>query len=114
MQLKYIPNIYYIYMYMYPSSPHKNSSKTMENKIEQLGEFNSLILVDVLYRSIHHSHMIVWEIGCGELAAGQSCALGRVMWKKYLPRDTVEPMEAAVRNSNGIIYKHLKLRLQLS
>ena len=33
MQLKYITNID-LYMYMYPSSPHKNSSNTMENKIE--------------------------------------------------------------------------------
>ena len=33
MQLKYMTNI--DYMYMYPSSPHKNSSNTMEkNKIE--------------------------------------------------------------------------------
>ena len=32
MQLKYITNI--DYMYMYPSSSHKNSSNTVENKIE--------------------------------------------------------------------------------
>ena len=32
MQLKYITNI--DYMYMYPLSSHKNSSNTMENKIE--------------------------------------------------------------------------------
>ena len=32
MQLKYIIKIDYVYMY--PSSPHKSSSSTMENKIE--------------------------------------------------------------------------------
>ena len=32
MQLKYITNI--DYMYMYPSSSHKNSSNTMEKTIE--------------------------------------------------------------------------------
>ena len=32
MQLKYITNI--DFMYMYPSSSHKNSSNTIENKIE--------------------------------------------------------------------------------
>ena len=32
MQLKYITNI--DYMYMYQSRSHKNSSNTMENKIE--------------------------------------------------------------------------------
>ena len=32
MQLKYITNI--DYRYMCPSSPHKNNSNTMENKIE--------------------------------------------------------------------------------
>ena len=32
MQLNYISII--DYMYMYPSSSHKNSSNTMENKIE--------------------------------------------------------------------------------
>ena len=32
MQLKYITNI--DYMFMYPSSSHKKSSNTMENKIE--------------------------------------------------------------------------------
>ena len=42
-------------MYMYPSSSHKNSSNTMENKIEYLGEFNSLLLVDLLYRSKRRS-----------------------------------------------------------
>ena len=35
MQLKYTTSIdYTMYVYMYPSSPHKNSSNTMENKIE--------------------------------------------------------------------------------
>ena len=51
MQLKYITNN----DYMYPSSSHKNSSNAMENKIEQLGEFSSLLLVDLLYRSKRHS-----------------------------------------------------------
>ena len=32
MQLKYTTSI--DYMYMYPSSPHKNSLNTKENKIE--------------------------------------------------------------------------------
>ena len=35
------------------------------------------------------------------------------MWTKCLPRDTVQPMEAALRNSNEIICKHRKLRLQV-
>ena len=41
------------------------------------------------------------------------CAPGRVMWTKCLPRDTVQAMEAALRNSNEIICKHRKLRLQV-
>ena len=40
MQLKYITNI----DDMYPSSSNKNSSNTVENKIEWLGEFNSLLV----------------------------------------------------------------------
>ena len=38
---------------------------------------------------------------------------GRVMWTKCLPRDTLQPIEAALRNSNEIICKHKKLRLQV-
>ena len=53
MQFKYITNI--DYMYLYPSSPHKNNSNTIENKIEELGEFNSLLLVDLSCRSKLHS-----------------------------------------------------------
>ena len=34
-------------------------------------------------------NVIVWEIGWGKQAAGQSRAQGRVMWIKFLPRDTV-------------------------
>ena len=45
----------------------------------------------------------------GKQAAGQSRAPGRVMRTKFLPRDTVQPMEAAPRNSNEIICKHRKL-----
>ena len=44
---------------------------------------------------------------------GQSRAPGRVMWTKCLSRDTVELMEAALRNSNEIVSKHRKLRLQV-
>ena len=62
MQLKYITNI--DYRYMYPSSSHKNSSNTMENKIDVLGEFNSL-LVDLSYRSKRHSmRNRSWETSC--------------------------------------------------
>ena len=35
------------------------------------------------------------------------------MSTKCLPRDTVQPMEAALRNSNEIICKHRKLGLQV-
>ena len=45
--------------------------------------------------------------------AGQSRATGRVMGTTCLPRDTVQPMEAAQRNSNEIMWKHRKLQLQL-
>ena len=34
-------------------------------------------------------NVIVWEIGRGKHASGQSSAQGRVMWMKCLPRDTV-------------------------
>ena len=46
-------------------------------------------------------------------AAGQSRAPGRVMWTKCLPRDTIQPMESTLRNSNEIICKHRNLRLQV-
>ena len=52
-------------------------------------------------------------MGRGKQAAGQSHAPGRVLWTKCLPRDTVQPMEAALRNSNEITCKHRKLRLQV-
>ena len=35
------------------------------------------------------------------------------MWTKCLPRDTIQPMESSLRNSNEIICKHRKLRLQV-
>ena len=35
------------------------------------------------------------------------------MWTSTLPRDTVQPMEAALGNSTEIICKHRKLRLQV-
>ena len=109
MQLKYITTV--DYMYMYPSSPHKNSSNTMEkirlNSLENLTQYYLLTCSIVV-------NVIVWEIGRGKQAAGQSRAPGWVMWTKCLPRDTVQPMEAALRNSNEIICKHRKLRLHVS
>ena len=58
-------------------------------------------------------NVVVWEIGREKQAAGQSRALGRVMWTKCLPRDTIQPMEYTLRNSNEIICKHRKLPLQV-
>ena len=58
-------------------------------------------------------NVIVWEIGRGKQAAGQSRAPGRVMWTKCLPRDTIQPIESTLRNSNEIICKHRNLRLQV-
>ena len=58
-------------------------------------------------------NVIVCEIGSWKRAIGWSCAPGRVMWTKCLPRVTVQPMEADLRNSNEIICKHRKLRLKL-
>ena len=58
-------------------------------------------------------NVIVWEIGQGKQAAGQSRAPGRVMWTKCLPHDTIQPMESTLRNSNEIICKHRNLRLQV-
>ena len=52
-------------------------------------------------------------MGRGKQAAGQSRAPGRVMLTKCVPRDTVQPMEAALRNSNEIICKQRKLCLQV-
>ena len=49
----------------------------------------------------------------GKQAAGQSRAPGRVMRTKCLLPDTVQPIEAVLRNSNEIISKHRKLRLQV-
>ena len=107
MQLKYITNIDYVYMY--PSSSHKSSSNTMEirsNSWENLTHYYLLTCCIVV-------NVKVWEIGRGKQAAGQSRAPGRVMWTKCLPRDTVQPMESSLRNSNEIICKHRKLRLQV-
>ena len=108
MQVKYITNI--DYMYMYPSSSHKNNSNSMEkirsNSWENLTQYFLLTCRIVV-------NVIVWEIGRGKQAAGQSRSPGRVMWTKCLPRDTVQPMAAALRNSNEIICKHRKLRLQM-
>ena len=58
-------------------------------------------------------NFVVWEIGREKQAAGQSRAPGRVMWMKCLPRDTIQPMEYILRNSNEIICKHRKLPLQV-
>ena len=58
-------------------------------------------------------NVIVWEKSREKQAAGQSHALGRVMWTSNLPRDTVQPMKTALRNSNEIICKHRKLCLQM-
>ena len=52
-------------------------------------------------------------MGRGKQAAGQSRAPGRVMWTSSLPRDSVQPMKAALRNSNEIIRKHRKLCWQV-
>ena len=35
------------------------------------------------------------------------------MWMKCLPRDTIQPMEYTLRNSNESICEHRKLRLQV-
>ena len=53
------------------------------------------------------------KIGRWKQAAGQSRASDRIMWTSSLPRDTVHPMEAALRNSNEIICQHRKLSLQV-
>ena len=55
-------------------------------------------------------NVIVWDsvIGREKQAAGQSRAPGWVMWTKCLPRDTIQPMEYTLRNSNEIICKHKK------
>ena len=58
-------------------------------------------------------NVLVWEIGRGKQAAGQSRAPGRIMWTKCLPRDTIRPMESTLRNSNEIICKHRKIPLQV-
>ena len=72
----------------------------------KLGEFSLLTCCIVV-------NVIVWEICRGKQAAGQSRAADRVMWTKCLPRDTIQPMEATLRNSNEIIYKHRQLPLQV-
>ena len=59
-------------------------------------------------------NVIVWEIGRGKQAAGQSRAPGRVMWTKCLPCDTIQPMGSTLRNSNKIICKlRKKIPLQV-
>ena len=72
----------------------QNSSNTMEkirlNSWENLTQYFLLTCCIVV-------NVIVWEIGRWKRAAGQSHATGRVMWMKCLPRDTVQPMEAALR-----------------
>ena len=84
MQLKCITSIDYTFMYMYPSSPYKNSSYTMEkirsNSWENLTQSCHIVV-----------NLKVWEKGRGKQAAGKSRAPGRVMWTKCLPRDTVQP-----------------------
>ena len=98
MQLKYMTNIRYMHMYL--SSPHKYSSDTIEkirsNSLENLTQYYLLTCRIVV-------NVIVWKIGRGKQAAGQSCAPCRVIWTKCLPRDTVQQMEAALWNSNAII-----------
>ena len=88
----------------------KNSSNTMEkirsNNWENITQYYLLSCRIVV-------NVIVWEIGWGKQATGQSRAQVRVMWMKCLPRDTVKQMEAALRNSNEIICKHRRLRLQV-
>ena len=96
MQLKYITNI----DYMYPSSSHKTNS--WENLTH-----NYLLTCCIAV------NVVVWEIGREKQAAGQSRAPGRVMWTKCLPRDTIQPMEYTLRNSNEIICIHRKLPLQV-
>ena len=97
-------------MYMYQSSPHKKNSNTMENirlnSLENLTPY-------YLWTCRIVVNFKVWEIGRRKQAAGQSRSSGRVMWTKCLLRDTVLPMEAALRNSNEIICKNRKLHLQV-
>ena len=52
-------------------------------------------------------NVIVREIGRGKQAAGQSRALGRVMWTKCLTRDTIQPMEATTSYSKKFKWNHL-------
>ena len=107
MQLKCITKI--DYMYMYPSSPHETAQipwKIRLNSRENLTHYYLLTCRIVV-------NVIVWEIGRGKQAAGQSRAVCRVMWTKCLPHDTVQQMEAALRNSYKTICKDRKLRLQV-
>ena len=96
-------------MYMFPSSSQKTAQipwKLRSNRWENFTHYYLLTCCIVV-------NVKVWEIGRGKLAAGQSHALGRVRWTKCLPRDTIQPMEATLRNSNEIICKHRILPLQL-
>ena len=92
---------------------HRVSTKTAQipwkirsNTLENLTHYYLLTCCIVV-------NVAVWEIGREKQAAGQSRAPGRVMWTKCLPRDTIQPMEYTLRNSNEIICKHRKLPLQV-
>ena len=53
-------------MYMYSSSPHKNSSNTMEKIRSNSWENLTWYLLTCIVENV-----IVWEIGRGKQAAGQ-------------------------------------------
>ena len=99
MQLKYITNIDYIHWVHTKTAqiPWKIRSNSWENLIHYY-LLTCCIVVNV----------IVWEIGRGKQAAGQSHAPGQVMWTKCLPRDTIQAMGSSLRNSNKIICKQRK------
>ena len=99
----------FTYPWRFTRVPSVTIEKIRSNSSENLTQYCLLtcrIVVTVVI-------VIVWDIGRGKQADGQSRAAGRVMWTKCLPRDTVQPMEAALRNSNELICKHRKLRLQV-
>ena len=87
-----------------PNTTAQIKWKIRSNSLENLTHYYLLTCRVVV-------HIIVWEIGRGKQAAGQSPAVGRVMWTKCLPLVTIQPMEATLRNSNKIICKHRKLPL---
>ena len=80
--------------------------KIRSNSWENLAHYHLLTCCIVV-------NVIVWEIGRGKQAVGQSRAPGRVMWTKCLPRYTIQPMESTLRKSNESICKHRKLPLQV-